>query len=290
MPVLACAHFFLLVGIPLDLPIFQIDAFTCQSDRIFSGNPAAVVPLNHWLDEGSMQEIASENNLSETTFFVRNKDDQYEIRWFTPSNEVDLCGHATLAAAHVIHQILGDERNVIPMTCGAGDISVTITGDMEQPAYQLNFPARPPKQVVAKRIINRLSKALGENVVALYEARDLIAILENEEAVIRCTPDQRLLADIDAFAVAITASSDDNNHDFVSRFFAPKQGIDEDPVTGSSFCSLAPLWAETLNTPALSAKQCSQRGGEVHLQVNDDRVLIEGKTFHYMQGVIRIPD
>lgn len=281
---------FFSTGIPLDLPIFQIDAFTCQGDQIFSGNPAAVVPLNHWLDERIMQSIAAENNLSETTFFVRLEDEKYELRWFTPTNEVDLCGHATLAAAHVIHQILGDEREVLPMTCSVGDIGVTITGTKAKPAYQLNFPVCPPEQITAKRLINRLSKALGKNVTALYQARDLIAVLDNADAVLSCEPNQALLASIDCFAVAITATSSDEKLDFISRFFAPKQGINEDPVTGSSFCSLAPLWAEKLNKTTLTAKQCSQRGGEVNLTLNGNIIHIEGSTFHYMQGVIRIPD
>lgn len=278
------------VGTPLDLPIFQIDAFTCQGDQIFSGNPAAVIPLNQWLDPHIMQSIAAENNLSETTFFVRQDDDKYALRWFTPTSEVDLCGHATLAAAHVMHQILNDERDVLPMTCGVGDIAVTVKSAEASPTYQLDFPARPPELVSGKRLINRLSKALGKNIVALYQARDLIAVLDDDDAVLSCEPDQSLLASIDCFAVAITAASKDDNLDFVSRFFAPQQGIAEDPVTGSSFCSLAPLWAEKLNKTTLKAKQCSQRGGEVSLALNGDIVHIAGSTFHYMQGVIRIPD
>lgn len=237
-----------------------------------------------------MQAIAAENNLSETTFFVRQEDNKYALRWFTPTNEVDLCGHATLAAAHVIHQILKDDRAILPMTCGVGDISVAVTGTETQPKYQLNFPARPPQPVVAKRTINRLSKALGVNIVALYESRDLIAVLDNETAVRNCQPDQSLLADIECFAVAITAAADTAELDFVSRFFAPQQGIAEDPVTGSSFCSLAPLWAEKLNKTTLHAIQCSQRSGEVKLILDANNVHIEGSTFHYMQGVIRIPD
>lgn len=273
----------------MDLPIFQIDAFIRNDATQLSGNPAAVVPLREWLTDAQMQAIAAENNLSETTFFVKQEDGRYYLRWFTPETEVDLCGHATLAAAHVIHQILEDDRTELPLTCGVGDIPVAVIDD-NGVAYELNFPSRAPEQVTGKRLLNQVAKALGKPVKSIHQSRDLIAVLESEDDVLTCSPDQTQIAALDAFAVAITARSNGGERDFVSRFFAPKQGIAEDPVTGSSFCSLGPLWAGMLDKNSLSARQCSRRGGDVGLTINTDSVSIRGRTYHYMQGVIRIPD
>lgn len=273
----------------MDLPIFQIDAFTLQGSKVLSGNPAAVIPLNEWLTDELMQMIATENNLSETTFFVK-EDDTYHLRWFTPSNEVELCGHATLASAHVIHQILDDDRPVLPMSCVAGDISVSVINEDSLTRYRLDFPNRSPELLKGKRALNKISKLLGVNVLELHQDRDLIAVLENEQAVRDCQPDFAGLKEYECFALAITAQSDDKEIDFVSRFFAPKQGIDEDPVTGSSFCSLGPLWSAKLGKDQLKARQISPRGGDVELQVSENTVGIIGTTYHYMQGVIRIPE
>ena len=273
----------------MDLPIFQIDAFTSTEGSLFSGNAAAVVPLHQWLSDAEMLAIAAENNLSETSFFVRQTDGTYAIRWFTPTAEVDLCGHATLAAAHVIHQVLGDERDELPLTCGVGNISVTVI-DGESPEYELNFPNRAPEPLKGKRLLNQVAKALGVPVVALHQSRDLIAELADAETLKSCQPDFSLIKALDIFGLAITAPGDSEGLDFVCRFFAPQQGIDEDPVTGSAYCSLAPLWAERLEKHQLSARQCSQRGGDVSLTVREDTVGIRGTTFHYMQGVIRLPD
>jgi len=274
----------------MDLPIFQIDAFTLKNSRSLSGNPAAVVPLSEWLSDDQMQQIAAENNLSETTFFVKQNDDTYHLRWFTPTNEVDLCGHATLATAHVIHQVLDDPRQRLPMTCQSGEIAVDVLSGKTPASYRLEFPVRTAVQVPGKRLLNKVSKILKTTVVELYEARDLIAILENEEAVRCCEPDFAALAELECFALAITAPAEHNRKDFVSRFFAPQQGIDEDPVTGSSFCSLAPLWAARLDKRKLHARQISQRGGDVTLEVRDESVWITGDTYHYLQGVIRLPE
>ncbi len=274
----------------MDLPIFQIDAFTLKNSSALSGNPAAVVPLDDWLDDRQMQEVAAENNLSETTFFVKQEDGTYHLRWFTPTSEVDLCGHATLATAHVIHQILGDTREQLPMTCQAGDISVTVLSEKSPVRYCLEFPERAPEAVTGKRLLNKVSKILNTEVVELMQSRDLIAILKDEKAVQDCTPDFAALAELDCFALAITAPAQQGRIDFVSRFFAPRLGINEDPVTGSSFCSLTPLWAEKLGKNRLQARQISQRGGQLSLDLKDSRVRITGTTYHYMQGVIRIPD
>ena len=273
----------------MDLPIFQIDAFIRRDTTMLSGNPAAVVPLREWLTDEQMQAIAAENNLSETTFFVKQDDGRYFLRWFTPETEVDLCGHATLAAAHVIHQILEDDRPELPLTCGVGDIPVAVIDD-NGVAYELNFPACAPEAVTGKRLLNQVSRALGKPVKSLHQSRDLIAVLESEDDVLNCSPDQSQIAALDVFALAITARSNSEERDFVSRFFAPKQGIAEDPVTGSSFCSLGPLWAGLLEKEALSARQSSRRGGDIDLKVTAETVFIRGRTYHYMQGVIRIPD
>ena len=274
----------------MDLPIFQIDAFIREDSRLYSGNPAAVIPLREWLSDEQMQAIAAENNLSETTFFVTTEDNRYHLRWFTPSTEVDLCGHATLATAHVIHQILNDQRDVIPMTCQVGEISVAVRADEDDVRYELNFPARAPETVSGKRLLNKVEKILGQKVVSLHQSRDLIAVLENEDAVLKCTPDFAAMSALECFALAVTTDKNTLGKDFISRFFAPAQGIDEDPVTGSSFCSLAPLWAEKLGKSELSARQCSARGGDIDLTNCEEGVAIAGKTFHYMQGVIRLPD
>ena len=279
---------FLSKGKPvMDLPIFQIDAFTLQDSDVLSGNPAAVIPLKNWLADDVMQMIATENNLSETTFFVK-EGNTYHLRWFTPSNEVDLCGHATLAAAHVIHQILGDERTELPMTCATGAINVGVIEADNGFRYRLEFPNRSPKPLTGKRVQNKISKLLGVNVLELHQARDLVAILENEQAVQQCQPDFAALKDHECFALTVTAESDRNEIDFVSRFFAPKQGINEDPVTGSSFCTLGPLWSEKMQKTRLIAQQLSSRGGNIEVEVGEQIVGITGTTYHFMQGVIRV--
>ena len=165
----------------MDLPIFQIDAFTLKNSSALSGNPAAVVPLDDWLDDRQMQEVAAENNLSETTFFVKQEDGTYHLRWFTPTSEVDLCGHATLATAHVIHQILGDTREQLPMTSQAGDISVTVLSKKSPVRYCLEFPERAPEAVTGKRLLNQVSKILNTEVIELLQSRDLIAVLKDEK-------------------------------------------------------------------------------------------------------------
>lgn len=269
----------------MQLSIYQVDAFTCKNSPSYSGNPAAVVPLKEWLNDKQMQDIAAENNLAETAFFSKQKDNSYYIRWFTPTNEVDLCGHATLASAHVIHQILGDTRKTLPFKCGVGDIFVNVVAAN---LYELKFPQRKPTKVHDKTIIAQIAEAINHPVQEVYQARDLIAVLKNTSDVISCQPRFSLLKEIDTFAVIVTASSDDPTLDFVSRFFAPQQGIPEDPVTGSSFCSLAPLWAEKLEKTMMSAKQCSERGGQVTLKLTDQQVLIKGHTFEYMQGTINL--
>lgn len=272
----------------MDLPLYQVDAFILPDVNRFSGNPAAVVPLREWISDAAMQDIAAENNLAETAFFVLDQDDVYHIRWFTPTTEVDLCGHATLAAAHVIALALGDERDQIPFRCLAGELVVNVIDDVE-PTFELDFPRRDATLVTDQALIDLLEQALGQTIISVSASRDTLVQLENEAAVAACAPDFALLAEIDSFAVMVTAPADDEALDFVCRFFAPRQGVNEDPVTGSSYCTLAPYWVERLNSDVLKARQLSRRGGEVSLEVIDERVLISGQTYHYLQGVIRLP-
>ena len=272
----------------MELDLYQIDAFITDA-KGFSGNPAAVIPLSEWINDWVMQAIAAENNLSETAFFVKQADDTYHIRWFTPSAEVDLCGHATLAAAHVIHQNLGDTRPVLPMTCGVGPLAVRVHTGAAETEYELDFPLRVPELVCDKSLAAQVSYALGMPVNSLHRSRDIIAELSTAAEVRDFKPDMTALTLLDAFALIITAPSDDPAFDFVSRFFAPSFGVLEDPVTGSSFCSLAPMWAEKLGKTTLRPRQCSRRGGDVALQIDGDRVYIRGRTFAYLRGVIRLP-
>lgn len=272
------------------LPLYQIDNFTNQR---YKGNPAAVVPLEQWLTDDTMLAIAAENNLAETAFFVK-QDDIYHIRWFTPTTEVDLCGHATLASAYVIHHYLDDKSDILKFTCMAGELQVGFkqeerkSGKEEEKEdeqwLELDFPARPPQ---AMSIDSNIEKALGVKALQMAAARDLIVELASEQEVLACSPDFQALKNNDHFAVVITAPADDPELDFVSRFFAPKQGIDEDPVTGSSFCSLAPFWHSKLNNKnKLNAYQASQRGGHVKLELQAERVKIAGQAVPYLQGQI----
>lgn len=266
--------------------IYQIDAFVCDQAGSYSGNPAAVVPLESWLPDEIMLDIAAANNLSETAFFVKQSDDSYYIRWFTPTTEIELCGHATLASAHVMHQVLGDNREELPIRCGLGDIPTRV---INTGTYELRFPIRAPQSLDDPELMQQVSEAINHPVQALYQSRDLIALLNHSSDVINCTPNAQQIKQLDAYALVVTAPSDDPTLDFVSRFFAPKQGINEDPVTGSSFCSLAPLWSDLLGKQTLAAKQCSQRGGEVGLTIEKDTVLIRGNSFEYLRGEIQLP-
>ncbi|TVV45515.1 PhzF family phenazine biosynthesis protein [Thalassolituus sp. C2-1] len=273
--------------------VYKIDAFIRQSVNGFSGNPAAIVPLEEWLNEEQMQAIAAENNLSETAFFVKNSDGIYHIRWFTPTTEVDLCGHATLAAAWVIRNELQDLREIIPFsTQEAGNLTVRAlrSNGGDNTVLQLDFPARPGEMINNPLLQQQLEQALGQKVVAICNARDMLVELESEQALRNCRPNQALLSQLETFAVMVTARSDSEGYDFVSRFFAPRQGLDEDPVTGSSFCTLTPYWSEKLGKTQLNGWQCSARGGDAMLQLEHDRVLIAGRCFAYMKGEFCLPD
>ncbi len=269
----------------MQFDIYQVDAFVRQMSGQFSGNPAAIVPLGEWLSAAQMQAIAAENNLSETAFYVDNNG-CYDIRWFTPTTEVDLCGHATLAAAHVI-RLRGDDRLEIPFHCQAGALAVKASVDDD--VLWLDFPARPPVPLSDEALRQRISDIISAPVQSLHQARDMIAVLECEQHVHQCQPDLAAIAGLDTFALVVTAPATSDEYDFISRFFAPAQGIDEDPVTGSSFCSLMPLWADHFAREQLQAWQCSARGGDVALQREGDRILIGGRAFMYMKGSIFLP-
>ena len=259
----------------MELPIYQIDAF---SSDVFKGNPAAVCPLSEWLPDETMQSIAQENNLSETAFFVP-KGDCYHIRWFTPVSEVDLCGHATLGSAYVLFNILGYENDAIRFDSKSGILVVTRQDDW----LTLDFPKQPP---VTCDTPEEIFAAFNVEPIECLMSVDLIAVFENEVDVESANPVLEKLKNIDSRGVIITAKS--TRYDFVARFFAPKLGVPEDPVTGSAYTQLAPYWASKLGKVNLNAKQMSPRGGELYCEMAGDRVLISGKAAKYMEGKIMI--
>ena len=261
----------------MTIPIYQADAFT---DRLFGGNPAAICPLTEWLPDDIMQKIAAENNLAETAYFVK-QDDGYGLRWFTPELEVDLCGHATLASAHILYSELGYVGSSISFyTQKAGKLVVSKNGDK----YTLDFPSRPPQPAEAPA---ELIEALGGiKPVEVLKSRDYMVVYASEDDVRNMEPDFNLLAKVDTLGVIVTAKS--HEVDFVSRFFAPLVGINEDPVTGSAHCNLIPYWAHKLNKNDLHAYQVSARKGELWCQNNGDRVLMSGKAVTYLKGEIYV--
>jgi PhzF family phenazine biosynthesis protein len=259
------------------IPIYQIDAF---ADGPFTGNPAAVCPLDGWLPADVMQAIAAENNLSETAFFVP-EGDGYRLRWFTPTVEVDLCGHATLAAAFVVLRSIAPERGSIRFfTEKAGTLTVARDGER----LALDFPAMPPQPCA---ISDPVAAALGKPPAALLAARDYLAFYASADEIASLNPDFPAIAALDRFAVIVTAPGADEI-DFVSRFFAPAHGVDEDPVTGSAHCTLIPYWAERLGKSLLEARQLSRRGGRLSCALQGDRVSIAGRAVLFLEGTITI--
>jgi PhzF family phenazine biosynthesis protein len=259
----------------MQLKIYQIDAF---AQNVFQGNPAAVCPLEAWLDDALMQKIALENNLSETAFFVK-EGEAFHIRWFTPTSEVDMCGHATLASAFVLFEILGYEDAAIVFHSKSGALHVR----REQQMFVMDFPAQ---QMLTCKIPQNIKEAFEIEQIACFKSMDYLLIFENEADVIKAAPNFEKLKNIDARGVIITAKSQE--YDFVCRFFAPKYGIDEDPVTGSAFTQLVPYWSRVLNKDAFRAKQVSSRGGEVLCRLTGERVEIAGYGVKYLEGVIEI--
>jgi PhzF family phenazine biosynthesis protein len=266
------------MGSSMRIPIFQIDAFT---SRLFSGNPAAVCPLAEWLPDTLMQAIAAENNLAETAFFVA-QGDGYLLRWFTPTVEVELCGHATLASGYVVTHILSPERRSVRFeTIRAGPLEVTRDGDL----LTMDFPSWPAEATAADPLV---FTALGRPPVESFVARGrTVAVYDRAEHVAALRPDFAALRRVPEADVIATARGSDGV-DFVSRYFAPNHGIDEDPVTGSAHCVLTPYWAMRLGKPQLTARQISARGGELVCTLRDDCVTLAGRAMLYLDGTITV--
>lgn len=262
----------------MPVPVFHLNAFTT---RAFAGNPAAVCPLTKWLDDGLLRSVAAENNLSETAFFLC-RGDLYELRWFTPLCEVKLCGHATLASAWVLLQILAPECNSVRFeTRFSGILTVTQDGDL----LAMDFPILEPW--VCTDPPTALLQGLKARPKAVVQLEDnYFAIYEREEDVRNIRPDLGLIGKLHPAGVAISAPG--NDCDFVSRYFAPSYGIPEDPVTGSTHCSLAPYWGRRLGKTSLRARQVSARGGELWCDVSKDRVILKGNAVLTMRGELLI--
>jgi PhzF family phenazine biosynthesis protein len=255
--------------------IYQIDAFT---NVPFKGNPAAVVPFDAWPADEVMQNIALENNLAETAFFVP-EGDNYGLRWFTPTVEMDLCGHATLATGYLIFEILGTDKKILRFQTLSGELTVEKEGDR----YVMDFPSRPASPVEAPE---GLIEAIGAEPKEVLKANDYLLVFENEAQVKAINPDFGALKKVASRGAIVTAPGDSS--DFVSRFFAPAVGVDEDPVTGSTHTTLIPYWAERLGKNELFARQVSSRGGELFCEFNGDRVKIAGNAVTYLKGEIYV--
>lgn len=261
----------------MTIRIYQIDAF---ADKMFSGNPAAVCPLDNWLPDETLQNIAMENNLAETAFYVNEKEG-LRIRWFTPTVEVDLCGHATLATAFVLfnHENYGGDK--IIFNSRSGPLTVTKSGNL----LTLNFPL---DTLVEVPTIPELEKGLGlKSIKTLKGKTDYMLVFENEEQIKNMSPDFKLIGTVQARGIIVTAKG--NTVDFVSRFFGPQSGIDEDPVTGSAHTSLTPYWAQALNKIELDALQLSKRQGKLKCKLVGDRVEISGTAISFMTGTVHLP-
>jgi len=257
--------------------IYQVDAF---AEKVFQGNPAAVMPLENWLEDNLMQKIAMENNLSETAFFVKT-DAGYHIRWFTPEFEIDLCGHATLASAYIIKNFVEPHLAEINFTTQKAGALRAMAKDG---IYTLDFPSRIP---LPGKTPGQLFKSLGiTTAVEVLKSRDYFVVLPNEEAVKSVEPDFMLIKELDSVGVIVTAKG--QTADVVSRCFYPGAGIPEDPVTGSAHCNIVPYWTEKLGKSKLFCKQLSQRGGDLHCELQGDRVLMSGKCVLYLEGEINV--
>ena len=257
--------------------LYQVDAF---ADRVFAGNPAAVCPLEAWLPEDTLQAIAFENNLSETAFFVP-EGDHWHLRWFTPQVEVQLCGHATLASAYVLFERLGEARDAIVFRTRSGPLTVTRDGDQ----FALDLPANVAEPTEA---MPELAEALGRDPEFVLATPDhYLAVYGDAGAVAALEPDMAAVRRLDRAGVIVTARGG-NDADFVSRYFAPQKGIDEDPVTGSAHCVLAPYWAARLGAAQLRARQISRRGGALTCALEGDRVTLRGAAVLYLEGEISL--
>lgn len=259
----------------MKIPLFQIDAFTNQT---FSGNPAAVCPLDTWLSDAQMQAIAAENNLSETAFFVRDGD-HYALRWFTPAIEVDLCGHATLASAFVIFEELDPTLDVVVFETRSGRLLVK----RDRERLTLDFPSH---EAVPCQAPDTLLKSLHQAPREVLLSHNYLVVYDTESDVRSLQPDTALLSQLGRCGVIATAVGDEV--DFVSRYFVPGAGIPEDPVTGSTHCTLTPYWSQRLGKTQFHARQISSRGGELWCELHGDRVLISGYAAKYLEGSIQL--
>jgi PhzF family phenazine biosynthesis protein len=262
----------------MTLDLFQVDAFT---GRVFKGNPACVIPLSNWLEDDLLLQIAQENAVAETAFFIDHAD-FFELRWFTPEIEVDLCGHATLATAHIIKTVLKNQSNTLQFKTQSGLLEVKENNG----SYQLNFPSRPPQSV---HLPENIRAALNIQPVEVLQSRDYVLVYESEEEIssIKIKREPFDQVNLDPGGVIVTAQG--REVDFVSRFFTPQASILEDPVTGSAHCSLTPYWAEKLNKKRLTARQISARGGYLECTLQNERVLIHGEAQTYLHGRIELP-
>ena len=256
---------------------YVVDAFTKE---LFAGNPADICPVADWPEERLMQSIAAENNLSETAF-IRKSGEKYDIRWFTPTGEFDLCGHATLASGFVVMNLLEPGRQAVDFSSMSGPLRVTREGEL----YQLDFPARPPRQIAPLPIV---AQALGARPRALYLARDHVALFDTADEVRALAPDFDAMRRIEGCIGLVATAPGDGSCDFVSRYFAPHDGIVEDPVTGSAHCTLVPFWSERLGRREVTARQISARGGTLYCRDEGERVLIAGHAALYLTGELHL--
>lgn len=263
----------------MNIDLYQVDAF---ASKVFEGNPAAVCPLDEWLPDELMQQIAMENNLSETAFFVE-ENGAFGLRWFTPEAEVDLCGHATLASAHVLYSHLDYDPDAITFESKGGKLTVSRREDQ----LVMNFPVT---HVEKTSLPDGIAEALGVDPQACYKGMDYLLILENQQQVRELSPHFLSLGKLDARGVIVTAPANEKEFDFVSRFFAPAVGVNEDPVTGSAHTALTPYWADRLGKNSLKAKQISRRGGTLTCKLIGDRVELGGKAQTFCIGKIELPN
>tara|TARA_Y100000385_G_C13073772_1_gene630368 strand:- start:473 stop:1267 length:795 start_codon:yes stop_codon:yes gene_type:complete len=264
----------------MNIPIYQIDAFT---NHLFGGNPAAVCPLDHWIDDDLLQNIAMENNLAETAFFVPLPSGNFHLRWFTPEIEMDLCGHATLASAHVIFEELKFKNEEIVFETKSGLLNVKKKGTL----LELDFPSRPPSVSNLPAII---SKGLNIQPREVWKARDYLLVYDTQDDITRIIPNLSFLNQInlDPGGIIVTAPGQSKDVDFVSRFFTPRAAVFEDPVTGSAHCTLIPFWADRLKKSNMRALQLSKRGGKLFCELNNQRVKIRGQAVKYLNGTILV--
>ncbi|MCI4668611.1 MAG: PhzF family phenazine biosynthesis protein [Bacteroidia bacterium] len=259
----------------MQIPIYQVDAF---AENVFEGNPAAVCPLDRWLPDHHLQAIASENNLAETAFFIPNGED-FDLRWFTPKFEIDLCGHATLASAHVLFEHLNHPDGTLRFHSKSGLLTVK----KNEGLLEMDFPSRPPVEIESNET---LEYAIGEKPLFVGKSRDILFEVQSQEMVENLKVNMELVSRLDCVGVIVTAPSNEEGIDFVSRFFAPQAGVPEDPVTGSAHSTLIPYWGEKLGKKVMVARQISPRGGKLWTSWNGDRVSISGMARTYLKGEI----